>query len=146
LSTSPFYVVTLSTQVSSPASIPEFRTQLRNAIDHLRRRHPLWRDLSLNLWLTRTNQLRGVVALGTLGSQEVCEKLGTHWPVTLRRIEAEDLRVEVYSVLRRVWAGETEGRRYQPLSLLVGPRRIRMVPECQNVLTHAADEPMPVLI
>lgn len=145
-STGPLYSSTLLTEVPSPTPVPAFRTHLRNAVDHLRRRHPQWRNFSLSLWLTRTNQLQGIAALGTLGPAEVSEKLGSRWPITLRPIEVEDLRVEIYRTLRRVWAEEVAERRYQPVSLYVGPRRVHKSPECQTVLTLGADEPMPVLI
>jgi hypothetical protein len=86
--------------------------------------------------------LEGTVSLGTLGTQEVTEKLGSRWPLRLRSIAAEDLRIAMYRTLRRVGGG----RRYQAVSIFVWPRRDRRVLERQNVLTRvAADEPMPVL-
>jgi hypothetical protein len=67
--------------------------------------------------------------------------------MTLSPISPEDLRVEVYRTLLRVWLDEGWGRRYQPISIYVGPKRERVEPECQNVLTQQRlDEPMPVLI
>jgi hypothetical protein len=74
-------------------------------------------------------------------------KLGFRWPLALRPIDAEDLRVQVYKTLRRVWAGEGLGQGYQPVSIYVGPRRVWPGPECQNVLTQSLrGEPMPMLI
>jgi hypothetical protein len=146
-STGPHYTIILPTPDLSPSEIPTTRVQLRNAIDHLRRRYPPWRDYTAHLWLTRTGNLNGIVSLGTLGPQEVTEKLGTRWPMTLSPLAAEDLRVEVYRALRRVWAEGGAGRRYQPVSIHVGPRRMRSVPKCQNVLTQGQpDEPMPLFI
>jgi hypothetical protein len=52
--------------------------------------------------------------------------------MTLCPIAEEDLRVEVYRTLRRVWVGDGVGRRYQPVSIYVGPRRVWAVPECQK--------------
>ncbi len=146
-STGPLYSISITTPDPSPVAIPTIRIQIRNAIDHLRRQHPRWRDFTARLWLAQKGTLSGIASLGTLGPAEVVEKLGSRWPMTLLPIVAEDLRVEVYRTLRRVWIGEGVGRRYQALSIFVGPRRVRAVPERQNVLTRwRAVEPIPVLI
>ncbi len=146
-STGPLYTITLTLPDLSPSTILTTRIQVRNSVDHLRRRYPPWRDLSLHLWLTRSGNLEGIASLGTLGPAEVQEKLGSRRPMKLCPIVAENLRVEVYRTLLRVWVGEGVSRRYQPVSLYVGPRRVQAVPECQNNLTFGpAHEPMPLLI
>jgi hypothetical protein len=146
-STGPLFTCTLAIPNLSSSTIPITRTQLRNSIDHLRRHHPRWRDLALHLWLTQAGTLSGIVSLGTLGPIEVQEKLGSRWPMKLCPIVAEDLRVEVYRVLRRVWVEGRLGRGYQPVSIFVGPRRMRSGPECQNVLAwQGPGEPMPMLV
>ncbi len=147
ISTGPLYTITISPPERSPTTIPITRVQIRNSVDHLRRRYPLWRDFTAHLWLTQTGTLSGIVALGTLGPAEVQEKLGSRWSMALLPIAAEDLRVAVYRTLRRVWVEEGLGRGYQPVSIFVGPRRVQAVPECQNVLTRSvADDPMPMSI
>jgi hypothetical protein len=147
ISTGPLHTITLTTPNLSFSTIPITRVQLRNAIDHLRRHSSLWRGFSLHLWLTRSGKLEGIASLGTLGTQEVTEKLRLRWPMTLRPIIAEDLRVEVYRTLQRVWVEEGLGRGYQPFALYVGPRRMRAAPKCQNVLTwQGPDEPMPMFV
>jgi hypothetical protein len=147
ISPGPLYAITISDPDLSPTTIPITRIQLRNAVDHLRRRYRRWRDLSVHLWLTRTGNLNGIVSLGTLGPTEVVEKLGLRWPMTLSSISPEDLRVHVYRTLRRVWVGEGVERRYQAVALSVGPRRMRAVPECPVDWTWSGfGEPMPMLI
>jgi hypothetical protein len=88
-----------------PSTISTTRVQIRNLIDHLRRRYPPWQDFSLHLWLTRSGNLSGIGALGTLGPAEVAEKLGSRCSLTLRPIAAEELRVTAYRTLRQVWEG-----------------------------------------
>ena len=121
---------------------------LHNRVEggYLRRKFPRWRSFGLNVWLSHDNQVRGIASLGKLGLTEVQGGL-SRWPTTLRRISSDDLRVEIYHVVKPSvisLEGSARGRYW--------PRRASIRP-CQEIsvcsmpgLNRDHDEPMPILL
>jgi hypothetical protein len=121
---------------------------MRNRLDYLRT-STLWRNVGLHVWLCRDGKLRGIISLGALGPAEALSAL-SRWPMTLRAIGCDDLRVEIYDVVKPSvisLAGPTLGR-YWSRKLSVWPCRSRLgSPTTTDAAPNAGwIEPMPVLL
>lgn len=95
----------------TPSAFGKWRTAARNVIDYRRRTIRWWHSVGLWTWLSTDGRLRGVVSLGSITAAEFIECLGKRWPVTVRSIAAETLRVEIYKAVRK--CPEPRSARYQ---------------------------------
>jgi hypothetical protein len=121
---------------------------MRNRVDYLRR-STLWKEFGLHLWLCRDGKLRGIISLGTLGPAEVLSALW-RWPMALREFGCDDLRIEIYDVVKPSvisMARPTLGR-YWSRKLSVWPCRSRLGPPTGTDAAPNVEriEPMPVLL
>jgi len=121
---------------------------LHNRVEggYLRRKFPRWRSFGLNVWLSHDNQVRGIASLGKLGLTEVQGGL-SRWPTTLRRISSDDLRVEIYHVVKpSVISPEGAGRgRYWSRAASIRPYREISISSVAG-LNREHGEPMPILL
>jgi hypothetical protein len=145
----PLYAITI--EISDPPSgFRLWRTQMRNRIDYLRTATSTsWRRVGLHVWFCRDGKLQGIISLGTLGPAEVLSAL-SRWPMALREIGCDDLRIEIYDVVKPSvisLVGPTLGR-YWSRKLSVWPCRSRLGPPTTTNAEPTADfvEPMPILL
>jgi hypothetical protein len=131
---------------ATPLGFRRWRRDLRNRVDYLRRRSPHWRDFGLHVWRSRDGKLRGIVSLATLGSAEAQDGF-SRWPTTLRAISSDDLRLEIYHVVKpSVISLEGVGRgRYWARTASVFPRRELSISSGTG-LDWEHSEPMPILL
>ncbi len=142
------YAITIDIPDASPSGFRQWRTQMRNRFDYLRTSAP-WRNVGLHVWFCRDGKLRGIISLGTLGPAEVLSAL-SRWPMALREIGGDDLRLESYNVVKPSvisLAGPTLGR-YWSRRFSVWPCRSRSGPPVRTDAEPCAEsvEPMPVLL
>lgn len=148
------YGVNFTTALSTAEDFNGWRVSVRNFIDQKRRACCWWRDTSLDLWFQHDGTVRGVVLLGSLSADEVRSAFDRRWAVTLKPIEAEELRREVYFALHptRIAQLEVQPRRYQGLRLTIGPRCVAPHPRLDVALGsprfNESDNiaPMPLLL
>jgi|tagenome__1003787_1003787.scaffolds.fasta_scaffold19546896_1 hypothetical protein len=74
------------------------RIATRNLINHQRRQCRWWRGISLYCWLGQDGRVRGIVALGSITSEEF-EEAFRRWEPDLKRIAEEELANEVYAAM-----------------------------------------------
>jgi hypothetical protein len=143
----PFCAITLALIDPSQEGYRRARVEIRNRLDYLRRKSPVWRSFGLHLYLCADGSFRGIAALGGMGPQEVVGGLARRWPMTLRPISVSDLRVEIYRAARVVSTVGPHQGRYWPRRLSISPKRSlarsRLVPQ-PNINRHI-HEPMPVV-
>ncbi len=121
---------------------------MRNRLDYRRFSGP-WRKIGPNVWLCREGKLRGIISIGTLGPAEVLSAL-SRWPMALGEISHDDLRLEIYEVVKPPvisLEGPTMGR-YWSRKLSVWPCRSRLgLPTSTDAAPNGdCVEPMPVLL
>lgn len=107
------------------ASFRSWASRVRNVVEYQRAQLMWWNEVSLTVWLGHDNRARGILVLGCVQEAELVEAF-KRWPTTLRPIAPDTLREEVYRVLHadRI-AVVPNGRRYQSISLSIGPRRLQ---------------------
>ncbi len=142
----PFYTVTLTILDPSPRGFRRARVELRNRLDYLRRKTPVWRNFGFLLYRVGDGTLQGIAALGGLGPADIQQGLGGRWPMTLRPILPEDLRLEVWRCMRPAVMAPavTERGGYQAVRLSIGPCRSVLRATVTSDPTDLAD-PMPVV-
>lgn len=129
----------------TPGAFRLWRIAVRNVIDHLRRTSRWWRSMGLWLWLSADGRLRGIANLDSITVSEFVQSLGRRWPVTVRSIEVETLRAEIYRAVRR--CPEPKSARYQGLKLAIWPRRVTgTVRDSWKEARGLLVEPMPILL
>ncbi len=118
-----------------------FRTAVRNLIDYRRRSRGPWGDLLLHVWHCRDAGASGIIGSGLVGIGEFGSVLRRRWQVQCRPVIVEELRVEIYRIVRQV--GYSNASRYQHVKLAVWPRRDRF-----RVITEAGIcvDPMPIIL
>lgn len=132
-------------------SIPDFRQwriEARNLLDYRRRQNRWFRELGLWVWRCQDGQIRGVISLAAVTTDEFKAAFDRRWPTTLRPIDPAALRDDVISVLQpdMISAGESNGR-YQSLKLWIWPRNPMRKKSALVAPIHGAwIEPMPVLL
>ncbi len=122
------YVVTIEAFLHDPTAFRSWRVRLRNVVDHRRRACRWWREVGLWLWLGADGRVRGIVSLGAVTEEEFIEVIERRWPTTLRPIDVEELRSEVYFAVRPgiiFDTGPHQGR-YQAIRLAVEPQMTRL--------------------
>lgn len=120
------YAVILATSIRTVAEFTQWRTALRNFIDHRRRRCRWWRSVSLDLWLQADGTVRGVVRLGEINADEFVPDLADRWAVTMRPIDLGEVRVELFYALHPTRIADFGiARRYQGVRVTIGPQVAR---------------------
>jgi hypothetical protein len=142
-----FCAVTLTLMDPSQEGFRRARVEMRNRLDYLRRISPAWWHFGVHLYLCADGSMRGIAALGGLGTQEVIGGLGGRWPMTLRPVPVSDLRLEIYRAARLVLSLGPHQGRYWSRRLSISPTRSlarsRLVP--QQYISRHTHEPMPVV-
>jgi hypothetical protein len=135
--------------VLSPVEFRSWRTSARNIIDYQRRVSHWWGDVSLCAWLGQDGRIRGIASLNSITETEFADAFA-RWPVTLRRIEPDDLRAEVLAVIRPGMIASLDGPgRYQPIKFTLWPKRCarRSPRQSQPSFSlHREIAPMPMLL
>jgi len=122
-------------------------TQARNVVEYRRTLSPRWRDVSVRVWLCRSQRVSGVVALAGVSEADFRDAF-SRWPTTLRAIDQGEVRAEIYHAVHpdRI-AIVPDGRRYQSISFRVGPRRSRStIPLPWWDVSAPVIEPLPLLV
>jgi hypothetical protein len=149
LATNPRHLFAVEFQIALPsiAAFRQWRTQVRNYIDHRRRADRWWNSFALTAWHSRDGCIRGAVMLDALTEEEVLRALNARWPTTLRCISATELFGAICDAVRPdvIARSEPSGGRYQSLKVFVTPRRKTKSASYASPLTRCF-EPMPVLI
>ena len=132
-----------------PADFATWRIALGNLVDHQRRSSPEWCDVGVWGWLSHDGRVRGILNLGLVPEVKFLEIVGRRWPVNLRAIKAEAVRVEVYHSIKPtvifsavVWSG-----RYHAIRATISPQRRAWVDRRSPAQRQAEPqlEPMPVV-
>jgi hypothetical protein len=131
----PVYAVTFHTKFTTLSAFQQWRVSARNTVDHLRRGRNgrWWRDCGCHVWLDQQGHMCGVMTLGSITAVEIESTIGRRWPLALRKIEAGDLRVEVYRAMEpgKIWSRSSVTARYQGLRLSISPRRSTPLSHCK---------------
>jgi hypothetical protein len=151
LATSPRRLFVIEVGVSFPSltGFWNWRTQIRNLIDHRRRVDGWWNPVELHVWLTHDGRVRGVMVLDALTETEFLSALNARWPTTLRPIGPGHLRDSIYAAVQPeviATSGPHQARyQFRKLAILARRRRSVMTPNiAAPCLVHSL-EPMPVL-
>jgi hypothetical protein len=120
-----FIAIEIDAAIASTADFRKWRIEARNILDCRRRESRWWRDTGLWVWRQNCGQVRGIIGLGSVLSNEFMEAFDRRWPTTLRSIAASDLKSEIVgAILPGIYAGPVAGR-YQALKLSVWPESPR---------------------
>lgn len=126
---SPMYAVEIRADLGGVAEFRHWRTKMRNVIDHRRRSSRWWCNLLLVCWLGVDGPVRGILCPGAITGTEFVQSVGRRWTVTLRPVDASDLRLEVYGAMEpREIFGEGGRGRYHFVRLAVWPRALLRSP------------------
>lgn len=131
----------------SLADFWNFRVEARNFIDYRRRYCAWWREFLFHGWFCRGGIVRGIGGFGSLTPAEVSEAFQKRWPMTLRAVSPDSLRLQIVSIIGpgslipAVMSG-----RYQAVKFAVWPRRVKVRAMPISGSTKFIVEPMPILI
>lgn len=139
------FTLTIATSIGTAAEFAQWRTAIRNFIDHRRRGCRWWRSVSLDLCLQADGTVRGVVRLGEIAADEFVRALACRWAVTMRPIGLGEVRTELYYALHPTRIADFGiARRYQGVRVTIGPQVSRTgSPQPRRTAEGAA--PLPVL-
>lgn len=91
-----------------------------------------------------------MAALGSITENEFLTALGSRWPITLRQIDPEAARDELYAVVHpdTIMADDPSRARYQPRQVAVRPSHARAnsIHFGDALVRDPFDDPMPILI
>lgn len=139
------HALTVERAIAGPHEIDQLRKSAHNAVAYQRGRYRGWRGVGVWGWYGDAD-FHGIVELGSISTAEFLHTFRRRGEVTLRPIEIENLRTEIYAAALSVSATPIAGGkgRYQPLKVAIEPvtTRKRPVPVIDDVMVEA----MPVLV
>lgn len=147
----PLNTIALTISDPSPEGFRAFRVAVRNRIDHLRRKFPLWTALSILVWFQRDGTIKGIVSLGLLGPNDIVKGLERWKPKLGPEIGPDELRVAIWDATKpsAIWCkGEARGR-YQDVRFGIWPRQMLRSAHLPWKRQDSAEYPlgpMPVII
>lgn len=134
--------MTIAISLGTAAEFARWRTAFRNFIDHRRRSCRWWRSVSLDLWLQADGTVHGVVRLGEIAADEFVAAFAHRWAVTMRAIDQDGVRAELYYALHPTRIADFGiARRYQGVRVTIGPQVSRT--RCPRP-RHTAEGPAPL--
>lgn len=139
------HVVTIPGVAKSPHEFRRWRKAIHNVVAYRRRRSRWWRAVGLWGWWDGTG-LHGLVELGSITATEFVSALRRLGEVSLRPLDSDNVRVEVYRAARSASAVsriDVAGR-YQSLKIAIEPVTVAvtMVPIVGSKMIEA----LPIIV
>jgi hypothetical protein len=98
--------------------------------------------LGLHFWLSSDGHARGILTFTGPIPTDLVEAFTSRWPIRMRVIEVEELRVAIYNALKPSVISHARGSRAEA-RLSIWPRRLKRL---QPRTTEWDDEALPVLV
>lgn len=137
------HTVMIAGAASSPVEFRNRRKSVHNSIAYRRRQSRWWRSFGLWLWSNR-GQLTGLVELDSVTAEEFSRVVQRHGAVSVRPIDINTIRIEVYKAALMLTPPDGTPGRYQPLKIAIEPLRGSIFPISPE--TQRNIQPMPILL
>ncbi len=117
------FAVTIAPTLSAQINFRSWRIQVRNLVDYRRQKSKWWRHLGFWNWLGSDGHVRGIVSLGSVLEDEFLRAFSQRWPTTLKPIDVETVRNEIYFAMRPGIVFDTgpHHSRYQQVRMCIEP-------------------------